>query len=149
METPPQKSAPPSQADRDIQRAALRDLIALSTECATTESEVERENRTSLEQEKKAVSDRGFQIEQQHKQQTAETKQKHEDQRAAITLQHQTEKAKISQADRAYRKKAEAEKQSIDEKVKKKFDQATWEADSVHEMSGAQIAGAFKQTSEE
>ncbi|MDB5293395.1 MAG: hypothetical protein JWL69_4636, partial [Phycisphaerales bacterium] len=51
----PQPSAPPPApvTDRDIQRATLRDLVALATECAATESEIERRYRAEVEDEKK------------------------------------------------------------------------------------------------
>ena len=38
-------------ADRDVQRDTLRDLVALATECAATESEIERRYRSETETE--------------------------------------------------------------------------------------------------
>ena len=38
------------QTPLDLQRSALRDLVALSTESATTESEIEREYHAATEQ---------------------------------------------------------------------------------------------------
>src|SRR5260370_37823603 len=39
----------PSMTQRDVQRAALRDLVALATEGATTENEVEQTCRGAVE----------------------------------------------------------------------------------------------------
>src|SRR5882724_4479255 len=41
--------APPPMTQRDVQRAALRDLVSLATECATTESEIEHTFHAAVE----------------------------------------------------------------------------------------------------
>ncbi len=136
------------ETDRDIQRAALRDLIALATEGASTESDIERERRTSLEKENHTFSDRNFQIEDRHKQLTEETNQQHQARLREMASQYQAERSKITAADKAFREKVEVDKAAVDERLKKKYEQAVWEADSVHEMATQKIAAAFKATSE-
>jgi len=141
-DSPDSRHAP--RTDRDLQRAALTDLIALASDCATTESEIEREYRGSLEQAAQSVSDRAFEIDEHHKRSTAETNQKHESRLAELTRQYQAERAKIISADRALRQKIESDKLAMDEALKKKYDQSVWLADSVAEVSANQIAAAYK-----
>ena len=78
MSSPPQTSTPSSPvtplADespqvtthRDLQRSALRDLVSLSAECATTEEKIEQDNRLTLQNEQKrhqkAIADLGEQF---------------------------------------------------------------------------------------
>ncbi len=138
-----------SHTDRDIQRGALRDLISLSTECAATESDIEREYRTSHDKENHAFSDHSFAIENRHKQLTEEANQKHRDRLAELDGQYKAERGKIDAADRALRDKVEGEKQSADDKLKQKYDQAVWLADSVHELGTNQAVASFKQLSEQ
>ncbi|HSV13241.1 MAG TPA: FtsK/SpoIIIE domain-containing protein [Tepidisphaeraceae bacterium] len=143
-------AAPPATAetDRDIQRSALRDLIALSTESASTEADIEREHRTSLEKEKQTFSDRDFQINEQHKQHVADANQQNQDRLNELASQYQAERNKIVSADKAFRQKIESEKSAIDDRLKQKYDQAVWEADSVNEMASQKIAADYKATTE-
>jgi hypothetical protein len=135
--------------DRDSQRGALRDLIALSTESAATESDIEREHRTSTEQAQRAFGDTNFQIEDRTKKLTAEVNQKQQDRLEELAGQYKAQRAKITAADRAARQKFEGEKQSIDEKAKHKYSDAVWLADSVLESASGQIALAFKEKNEQ
>jgi hypothetical protein len=137
------------ETDRDIQRAALRELISLATGSAANESEIEREHRSSLEREKQNFGDINFQIDERHKQLTAEAQQANQARLNELARQYNTERAKITSADRVFRDKVESEKNTIDGRLKQKYEQAVWEADSVHEMATQQIAATYKKTTEE
>src|SRR4051812_11644882 len=55
IEQPPQTlETRERHSDRDLQRAALRDLVALATECLTAEAQIEQKHRaeTSVAEEK-------------------------------------------------------------------------------------------------
>ncbi len=132
------------RTDRDLQRAALTDLISLAADCATAESDIEREYRTSLEKAGQSFNDRTFELDEHHKRSTAETNDKHQARLAELTRQYQAERSKIIGADRALRQKIESDKLAVDEALKKKLDQSTWLADSVLEVCSNQIAAAFK-----
>jgi S-DNA-T family DNA segregation ATPase FtsK/SpoIIIE len=138
-------AAPSARTGRDVQRGALRDLIALAADCATTESDIEREYRTSKEQAVRTLSDRGFEIDQRHQQQQEETNQKHQARLAELASQYKAERNKIAAADKAGKKKIEDERASIEEKLKKKYDHALWLAESVLEVANGQAGAAFKE----
>ena len=133
---------------RDIQRGALRDLISLAAECAATESDVEREYRTGKEKQAKSYGERNFAIDQGHKQQLQETNQKHKARLAELEGQYKAGRNKIAAADKAAKKKVDDEKAGVDEKVKAKYDQAVWLADSVLEAANSKAAIEFKEKSE-
>jgi S-DNA-T family DNA segregation ATPase FtsK/SpoIIIE len=137
------------KTDRDIQRGALRDLVALAAESATAESEIEREYRTSQEQAKKDYSDRTFSLDQRHVQAQAESKQKLQSQLSSIEAAYKSEKNKLAVADKANQQKLDAEKRAIDAKLKKKYDDSVWLADSVLESANNQAAVAYKEKSEQ
>jgi S-DNA-T family DNA segregation ATPase FtsK/SpoIIIE len=131
------------KTDRDIQRGALRDLIALAAECASTESEIEREYRTSSEQAKSGVSDRAFALDQRHVKAKEEAEQKHHEQITGVARQYKAQRNKIAAAEAAAREKAESEKQQVDAKLKKKYSDAVWLAESVLESANGQAALAY------
>ncbi len=133
---------------RDVQRSALRDLIALAADCAATESDVEREYRTGRENQTRAFGDRNFEIDQTHKQQHEETNQKHQARLAELANQYKAERSKIAATDKAVKKKIEDECASIEEKLRKKYDDAVWLADGVLEVANGQAGRAFKEKSE-
>jgi ABC-type multidrug transport system fused ATPase/permease subunit len=145
LPTAPSESS--SRTDRDLQRAALTDLIALAADCSAAESE--REHRSSLEQASLQFNDRTFTIDEHHKKSTEEANQKHQSRLADLSRQYKAEQAKILAADRAARQKIESDKLAIDESLKRKYDQAVWLADSVAEVTANQIAAAFKAKTEQ
>jgi hypothetical protein len=133
---------------RDIQRGALRDLIGLAADCATIESDIEREYRTGKENSIKSFGERNFEIDQRYQQDQEQTKAKHQSRLADLANQYKSERNKIAAADKAAKKKIDDEKISVEEKLKKKYDQAVWLADSVLEVANGQAGLAFKQKSE-
>jgi DNA segregation ATPase FtsK/SpoIIIE, S-DNA-T family len=138
--TPPE----PKKTDRDLQRGALRELITLSSESATTESEIEREHRTSIEQANRAFGDRNFEVDERTKRLAAEANQKDQARTAEIAAQYKAEKNQIVGGDRSLRQKLEQEKGSVDDKAKGKYQEKVWLADSVLELTTGQIAAAYK-----
>jgi hypothetical protein len=135
---------PMVKTDRDIQRGALRDLVALASECATTESDIEREFRTASEQAKSGVKDTAFALDQRHAANLEAARQKHRDRLNDMARQYKGQRNKIAAAEAAAREKADGEKQSIEAKLKKKYSDDVWLADSVLESANAQAALAYK-----
>ncbi len=136
---------PKKLTDRDVQRQALSDLIALSSESAATESDVEREYRTGKEEATRSASDRAFAIDQRHERQQAEAVQQGKARQAAIAQQHKAERQKIVAADAAAKQKAEADKKAVDAKLRKQLEQAAWLADSVLDVANNQATAAYNQ----
>ena len=135
-------------SERGIQRASLRKLVALSAETAAAESEIERSNRAAVEKTKQAFTDKGFELEDRFKKLKVEAAKKHNARVSAADGKYTSDKTRISQDDREARSKADGEKKSVDEKVKKKLDQAMWLADSVYEVAGNQVVVGYKQATE-
>jgi hypothetical protein len=129
----------------DIQRGALRDLVALSADCATIESDIERTYRTDKEQASKSQSDCNFEIEQRFVQMQEAANTNHATRLAELAAQYKAERNKIAAADKAAKKKIEDERAAVEEKLKKKFDHAAWLADSVLEVATATAAKAFNE----
>ena len=136
----------PPRTGRDVQRGALRDLISLAADVAASESEVEREYRTAKDRSSKGFGDRNIDVTQQHQKDHEELIQKHQDRLAELTAQYKSQRNKIAIADKAGKQKIEGERHSIEEKLKAKYDQAAWLADSVLEVANGQAAAAFMQT---
>ena len=136
---------PKPLTDRDIQRQALRDLIALSSESAATESDVEREYRTGREDASKSSGDRAFGIEQRHQQAMAEAEQQGKAKLAAIAQRYKAERQKLAAADAAAKQKAEADKKGVDAKLKRQYDEKVFEADSVLEVANNRANAAYRQ----
>jgi DNA segregation ATPase FtsK/SpoIIIE-like protein len=133
--------------DRDIQRQALRDLIALSTESAAVESDVEREYRTGRDEASKSAGDRTFSIEQRYKQSLAEAEQQGKAKLASIAQKYKAERQKLAAADAAAKQKAESDKRTVDAKLKRAFDEKVFEADSVLEVANNRANMAYRQVS--
>ena len=133
---------------RDIQRGALRDLITLASDCASTESDIERQYRTGKENSARLFGEKNFEIDQKHTQDQEQANQKHQSRLAELARQYKSERSKIAAADKAARKTIDDERASIEEKLKKKFDHAVWLADSVLEVANGQAGLTFKQKSE-
>ena len=136
---------PKPLTDRDIQRQALRDLVALSAESATVESDVEREYRTGKEDATKSSGDRAFGINQRHQQALADAEAAGKAKLAGIASRYKAERQKLAAADAAAKQKADAEKRAVDAKLKKRFEEKVWEADSVLDVSNNQANAAFGQ----
>ncbi len=92
MTAPDASSVSSPRSDRDIQRSALTDLIALAADCAAEESQIEREYRSALEKEKQAHSDRNFKLDDRFKNDVAQTNQAHRQRTAETTGQYQSER---------------------------------------------------------
>jgi DNA segregation ATPase FtsK/SpoIIIE-like protein len=131
---------------RDIQRGALRDLISLAADCAAVESDIEREYRTGRENQAKAFGDRNFEIDQTIRQLQDQATEKNQARLSELTSQYKAERNKIVAADKTAKKKIEDERLSVEEKLKSKYDQAVWLADSVLEAANGRAALAFKET---
>ena len=137
---------PPKPTERDIQRGALRDLVALAAGCAETESTIEREYRTAQELARKTVTDRAFQIDQQHLRQKEEGEAAHKTRLSDVARKYKAQRQQIVADDAAAKAKADAEKRQVDDRAKKKYDQDVWLADSVLEVGTGQANQNYTAT---
>ena len=139
-------AAPPS--DRDLQRTALTQLIALAETCATDEAALDAGARTSREQADRARADRGFGIEDRHARSTADTATKHQTRLAEINNQYQSERAALAANQQTLRQKLESDKRGSDERLRKNLDHAIWLAESVLELATNQTVVELKNAAE-
>ncbi len=142
----PEDAGPPKPlTDRDIQRQALRDLVALSSESAAVESDVEREYRTGREDASKSAGDRAFGINQRHEKAVAEAEQQAQAKLGGINQRYKAERQKIAAADAAAKQKAEADKKGVDGKLKRQFDEKVFAADTELDASNHRTNLAYQQ----
>src|SRR5687768_12162385 len=74
----PDAPLPAHASHRDLQRAALRELVSLLTESATTESEIEARHRAALEEASQADVKARQDIEHRYTSRRAEAEQKYQ-----------------------------------------------------------------------
>jgi DNA segregation ATPase FtsK/SpoIIIE, S-DNA-T family len=145
--TPPASSEGPTQ--RDLQRAALRDLVALATESATTEVRVEREYQAALKLAQEVFDKGRAALAQRYADLRQKTRQKYEQLRAAAAERFRAETAAARAADEPARRKVLAEFEQIGQVVQRKTEQAVWMADSVLEVSLNQLKEQEKRLNDE
>jgi S-DNA-T family DNA segregation ATPase FtsK/SpoIIIE len=138
----------PVRGEREVQRAAVAELISLAARSADEESAAEREYSLALQQAGARIDARRQQIAQSHATATAAETQNHQQQLQQLAADFASERARLSALERAERKAFEHQKQEIDEALRKKLDQAIWLAESVLEMTANAAAAAHKATAD-
>jgi hypothetical protein len=141
---PPQPLSPP-----DAQRHALRDLMALATECATTEARLDRELESAthsaaegFEKTTKTIRFRGETALEQGKQKGVVEIQE-------LTQNHAAALDNLRKSELAARKRADAEMEQAEQLVAKKLQEAAWLADSELEVTLNTLALEEKKLNEE
>jgi DNA segregation ATPase FtsK/SpoIIIE, S-DNA-T family len=142
----PQPSAPPAApvTDRDIQRATLRDLVALATECAATESEIERRYRAEVEDEKKKFQRLNWDIDNKIGVARDAVRQAREQAVADVVAKFQADSDLLHSQVEEARRKVVTRNDLLRQEVKKKYDHAVWLAESVLENTQNGIAADLK-----
>ncbi len=130
---------------RDIQRAALRDLVSLAMECATTENEIEERYQKSVEQVEKELENGLWSVQQRYKSGDESVRQKAEASLAAIEIKFAADAGTLKQKDESARQKIIRESDGPQQQLKQKYDQAVWLADSVFESTQAQLREDLKK----
>src|SRR5687767_13245863 len=92
---PPAGKEPAQTTERDLQRQALRELVELSTQCSTEETQIEERHRTELGQEEKDFERSLWAAEQRAKGQEDGIKAKHAERIGRYTNQFATDTAAI------------------------------------------------------
>jgi hypothetical protein len=130
-DAPATAAAPGSRSD--LQRAALRDLVGLSAECATIEAQIEERYRSALEtcraEHEKALED----IERRYREIKADIEHRHEDYLARIHAQFEADLKTLNESEAAARERLDHDFAGVEQEVKKKYTQEAWLAESVFE----------------
>jgi len=146
------QAQPPSQpvvTHRDVQRGAMRDLAALSIECATSESQIERQYEQSLEHNDKELERSTWTTEERYKQLCEEIRQKYEQRHAEIAAQYETELKHLQASRDSARQRIDQELDSSKGQINQQYEQAAWLAESVLEGTQAKIREDVKKAKEE
>src|SRR5437016_12568518 len=96
--TAAQRGANPAPQDRDIQRAALGDLVALATECAATEAAIEQRHQSAVAAARRTQERAEQEIAERHELQRAEVGVHYEEQVKAAEGKLRTEWSALEEA---------------------------------------------------
>ena len=132
----------------DLQRSALRDLVALSVESATTESQIERAFHAAAEQGQKDYEKQVWTIRQRYEGMRESVKAKHREALVAIDERFHAASASV-EADTVPRvAKIDRDHESLEHNVTQKLNHATWLAESVFDVAQNQAREEFKKAKE-
>src|SRR6476646_10066489 len=123
------------QTPLDLQRSALRDLVALSTESATTESEIEREYHGGTDQGQKDYEKTTWTIRQRYESARETVKRKHAEALAAIDAKFQAGSTTIEAETVPRVAKLDRDHESLENNVTQKLNHAIWLAESVFDVA--------------
>ena len=130
---------------RDVQRGALRDLVSLAMECATTENEIDERFHKSVEQVEKELESGLWSGRQRHKTTDETVRQKAEARLAAIEAAFGAEAGSLKRKDEAARQKIIRDSDGPQQQLKQKYDQTVWLADSVFDSTHGQLREDVKK----
>lgn len=139
---------PPAPTPRDIQRNALRDLVTLSSELARIESELDAKHREEAEQARskfeRQTRDYDYRLESIRRQIDEKNAEKVE----SINEGHSRDTRQAASVLAQKRSKIAGEYDAAKSELKRKYDQASWLADSVLEAAELQANQTFRKDTE-
>src|SRR5579884_1143116 len=142
----PQSASPvPPATHRDLQRATLRDLVSLATECAATESEIERRYHAEVEEEHKKYKRLAWELNNKFSNLREAARNQRIAAEAAAQTGFEAASAELNARDEEARRKVETRHDLTLAEVKKKYNHASWLADSVLENAQNGIAVDYKK----
>ena len=146
---PAPRDREPVKSPRDVQRDALHDLVALATESAATEAEIERRFRSTSEQADKEFEKAQFQLAQRHVADRAAAKDEHQQRAAQLHAQFMAEITEARNGHGAVRERIERDHEPVDRKTREQLEQGIWLADSVLEVAQNQARADEKNVKEQ
>ncbi len=125
--------------DRDLQRAALRDLVNLANDCAAAEAQM-----TAHRDEAKTAAEMQIQKTQAELSERARAMRdqidaKHVDRAADARMKFEAEARGLKDTDHSARSRYVAEHESSEAELKHKLEQAVWLAESMFEATQLQV----------
>src|SRR3954454_11251494 len=110
IEKPPQTlDTGERRSDRDLQRAALRDLVTLATECLTTEGQIEQKHRGEISSAEGKLDKTLFVTEQRAEQLKEQIRQKYKEHSAQIDAKFLEDLEQLNVQDRGMRDRINAD----------------------------------------
>jgi hypothetical protein len=138
----------PDQSNRDLQRGALEQLVELTSQCVARENKLDTDFR-SLHRDAESKSARAAaDLDRNYRAVQEQIGQKSAERQEQIQSRFQQNIASIRGHDVSIRKSARTEFDAVQRRVKEKYDQAVWLAESVLEASDAKVAAELKQAHE-
>src|SRR3954471_22232572 len=132
----------------DLHRSALRDPVALSTESATTESEIEREYQGATEQGQKDFEKTTWTIRQRYESARESARRKHGEVLGAIDAKFKAGSTTIEAETVPRVAKIDRDHESLENNVTQKLNHATWLAESVFDVAQNQAREEYKKWKE-
>jgi DNA segregation ATPase FtsK/SpoIIIE, S-DNA-T family len=129
---------------RDIQRMALRDLVALATECANTETELERRLQTALDQSQKELQTRSWDIDDRLRTLKEKIGVEYKQRLAESEAEDHSQIRQARAADDKLRAAAEFDLKNVQRDLQKSLDHARWLAESVFDAATIQLREEMK-----
>src|SRR5665213_858561 len=120
---------------RDVQRDALRDLVALASDSAATEARIEHEFRTSTEQAGKDFEKSRYYLGQQITAEQAGAEQLHKQHAFELMERFEVRTTAVREEHALARETIERNHEPTDRKSRIELEQAEWLADSVLEFA--------------
>lgn len=144
----PDAPLPAHASHRDVQRAALRELVSLLTESATTESEIEARHRAAVEEVEKAVVKARQDIDHRVAGKRQEAEQKHQETVADADAKYRTALQALDSSTDDMRRKINRDHDSVVAGVTRRFEQSSFMADSLLEATQNSIRDEWKKAKE-
>ena len=130
---------------RDVQRAALRELVSLLTESATTESELEARHRAAGEEISKATERSRQEIDQRYAALREEVEQTYAARVTEVDSKFQEAVHALSASSDAIRRRINHDHDNVIAGVKKRFEQAAFMSESLLEATQNTIRDEAKK----
>lgn len=143
------EAAATPRSAQDLQRGALRDLVALAGECAAREIEIERHRQAALAGTETELKTALKEIEQRRGELAAELEQKYGQFRTQIEAQFNADLERLTTTGNVTRRRLESEAANVEREVKQQFAQATWLAETLLEGVQKQLTVDARQAQEE
>jgi hypothetical protein len=136
-------------AHRDLERAALRDLVLLSTQCADEEVQIEDRRESARKAELEASEEACKQIEQRRDRQEADVRRQYDERLALVAQKFQSDMAKLTRSTEAARGRIGHERDAVDRDLKEQRGQAMWLTDSLLEAAQIKLREGTRKAAED
>jgi len=137
LPTPPVEKA--KSSEREMQRAALRELVELSTQVAAEERTIEEEHKLEVQRQAKDHERQVWGAEERAKNSETAVREKYAERVDRVKAEFSTTTASVREADAKAKKKVQLDFGPQEAKIKKQYDEAVWLADAELEARQDQV----------
>ena len=130
---------PSVNSPRDVQRAALEELLTLATQCAATEEQIERQFHLATEQANKEWDSRQKEIESHYTTELDARTREHQHKFETVTLEYESRMAQRGEEYAQALARIKWEYNDAEKKVRNQIEEAKWLAEGEVETTRNQI----------